>query len=355
MSPRLRIGFVGAGRIADLHARGYRGSELGVIAAVCDADVGVAEARAAEWGAAAYSDYTRMLADPGVDAVEILTPHNLHARMAVDALKAGKHVSVQKPMALTIAEADEMVAASRSSGRSLRVFENFRYYPPFRLAKRLIDEGEIGEPQSIQVAVVDGSYPAAWAVPERSWRWRYDRAVAGGGPVVFDHGYHIFSIVMYLMGPVEEVMAWIDSTEGRAGPVDRPAMVAWKHAAPRRYGSWESVGSRDFVVRSRYYADDALTRVIGSRGVVWVNRCSGEMLQAPPVVLYRDGETREYHDLETDWGHSFEVGTREWLEAIRAGRESDLTPEEGREVLRFSLAAHLSAAEGRKVRVGAVG
>ena len=355
MTAPVRAGIIGGGRIADLHAKGYAGGELGQIYAVCDVDEALATRRAQEWGAQrAYGDYRALLADEVVDAVEILTPHNLHREMAVAALDAGKHVSVQKPMALSIAEADDMVRAAESSGKLFRVFENFRFYPPFQLAKRLIDEGAIGEPQAIQVSVIDGSYPGSWPVPESAWRWRYDRSISGGGPVTFDHGYHIFSIVMYLMGPVDEVMAWIDETPGRAGTVDRPALVAWKHAATHRYGSWQSLGSRDLLVRSKYYAGDELTHVIGTKGVLWVNRCSGEMLETPPVVLYRDGETRAFHDVETDWGYSFELGTRDLLEAIRDGRESQLSGQEAREVLRFTLAAPLSARLGRNVRLSEV-
>jgi predicted dehydrogenase len=346
----MRVGFIGAGQIAGLHARGYAKSDLGRIFAVCDTDETIARARAAEWGAdRVYTDYHELLADPAVDAVEVLSPHHLHCEMTVAALEAGKHTSVQKPMANTMAEADAMVAAGRRSGNLLRVLENFRYYPAYTLAKRLIDEGAIGEPQSIRVTVVDGNHPDAWPSLDRARRWRYDRRLNAGGPVVFDHGFHVFSIVMFLMGPVDEVMAWIGESQGSFGVIDRPAMIAWKHTAPQRFGSWDSAGSGELLVRSKYYADDELCQVVGSKGILWVNRCSGELLQAPPVVLYRDGEPREFHDLETDWGHSFELGTRDFLEAIRDGRPSEMTGEEGREVLRFTLAAHLSARLGRNV------
>ncbi len=355
MTTPIRVGFIGAGQIADLHARGYAGNADGRIVAVCDSDEAIARARAAEWGAGRiYTDYRELLSDPEIDAVEILTPHSLHREMTVAALWAGKHTSVQKPMALTVAEADEMVDAASASGRLFRVFENFRYYPAFQLAKRLIDEGAIGDPQAIQVTVVDGSHPLAWPSLERARAWRYDRQVSGGGPVIFDHGYHIFSIVMYLMGPVDEVMGWIGETPGSRGPIDRPALIAWRHTAPHRFGSWQSVGSGEMVVRGRYYADDALTHVAGTHGVLWVNRVSGEMLQRPPVVLYRDGEIREFHDMETDWGYSFEQGTRDFLAAIREGRSSELTGEDGREVLRLALAALRSNEARAVVRVADV-
>src|SRR3990172_951632 len=107
----LRIAFIGAGRIADLHALAYRDNPDAGLHAVCDADAAWAARRAQEWGATrSLTDYRELLADPQVDAVEVLTPHHLHAEMAVAALEAGKHVSLQKPMARTLAEADEIVA-----------------------------------------------------------------------------------------------------------------------------------------------------------------------------------------------------------------------------------------------------
>jgi len=90
-------------------------------------------------------DYQQLLADPAVDAVEILTPHNLHAQMTIAALEAGKHVSVQKPMAISVAECDAMIAAAKKSVKTMRVFENFRYYPACAKAKELLDSEAIGD------------------------------------------------------------------------------------------------------------------------------------------------------------------------------------------------------------------
>ncbi len=107
---RVRAGFIGAGRIADLHARAYVDNPTGELYAVADNRPGHAEARAREWGAQrAFADYHELLADPEVDAVEILLPHYLHREVSVAALEAGKHVSLQKPFALDLGEADEII------------------------------------------------------------------------------------------------------------------------------------------------------------------------------------------------------------------------------------------------------
>ena len=106
---KLRVGFVGLGRISDLHILGYRDNPQAGVYSVCDAQPEMAERRAQEWETERWcTDYQEMLADPALDALEILTPHHLHAGMTVAALEAGKHVSVQKPMAMNLAEAIEL-------------------------------------------------------------------------------------------------------------------------------------------------------------------------------------------------------------------------------------------------------
>jgi predicted dehydrogenase len=142
---------VGCGRISELHAMGYEGRRDASIVAVCDTRRGRARAKARSWGVdKVYTDYDRLLADDSVDLVEILVPHDLHASMAIAACRAGKHVSVQKPMALTASEADRMIQSARRAGVVLRVFEYFVFYPPYVEARQMIEEGEIGDPQMLR-------------------------------------------------------------------------------------------------------------------------------------------------------------------------------------------------------------
>src|SRR5512143_2975877 len=122
-SRELRIGIIGAGRIADLHALAYGDGGRASIYAVCDANADIAAARAKEWGAErAYTDYRELLADARVDAVEVILPHHLHEEVAIAAIQAGKPVSVQKPMARSVAESQRMVDAAASAATDLRVF-----------------------------------------------------------------------------------------------------------------------------------------------------------------------------------------------------------------------------------------
>lgn len=350
----LRSAIVGCGRISDLHVLGYLGRDDASLVAVCDRRKRRASRKAREWGIApgkVYSDYEDLLADPEVDLVELLVPHHLHAEMTVQACRAGKHVSVQKPMALTVAEADEMIAAGEQAGVVLRIYENFRFYAPHVRAKRMIDAGEIGEPQMIRIHLNTGTRDTAWQVPVRSQLWRLREKTCGGGMLVFDHGYHLFSLAHYLMGEVERVYAWIDRTPDLPGVVlDAPATVMFQFKAPRRYGVMDVEHTPKMRIESEYYADDDRVEVIGERGILFVNRCTARTVDLPPLMIFRDGKTTAIPVEGVEWHDSFVASTGHLIDALRDGRPPILDGPTGKAVLRFTLAAHISAREGREVR-----
>ena len=146
------------------------------------------------------------------------------------ALEAGKHVSLQKPLAVNLAETDGIVAGGSSARTACSgCCENFRYYPPYIRAKELLDAGAIGEPLSMRVKVIGGKPRGGWRVPARTWGWRFNEAQCGGGPRMLDHGYHMFSIVMYFLGPVEKVFAWIERQEVARTGAGYPSRLMWKH------------------------------------------------------------------------------------------------------------------------------
>ena len=137
------------------------------------------------------------------------------------------------------------------------------------------------------------------------------------------------------------MFGWIQRREVWPGIIlDAPATVIWKYREGMRYGMWDAIASPELVIPTKYYGGDEWVEITGSRGVIWVNRCSGEMLDAPAVVLYRDGETRAFEDLETDWGVSFVRQGQDFVAAIREGRPCTLTGPEARRVLQFNLAVH---------------
>jgi predicted dehydrogenase len=352
---KLRVGIIGTGRISDLHALEYLQNERAEIIAVCDTDVELARRRGSSWGVPTnrvFSDYRELLELDEIDLVDILLPHHLHHPVTLAAARAGKHISVQKPMALSEIEADEMIEAAQAHGVILRVFENFLFYPPVQRAKKLVDAGEIGEPLTIRVKSNFGMSDAAWEVPQSAIDWRYDPARCGGGPIVFDDGHHKFALGWHFMGQAQEVHAWIGETELAPGyVVDSPAIVSWKFSG-NRYGSLEAVHSPGLQVDTRQYPQDDRVEITGTDGVLWVTRGHGKMMDVPPVVLYRDGQTRAFADMPVGWEHSFINATRHLIDAYFEGLPPRLTGEEGREVLRFTLAAQASARSGRAIGVG---
>jgi len=351
---RIGIGMLGCGRIADLQCLGYLDHPDAEIVAVCDVEEELARQRAEEWGAQAYTDLDRMLADPAVEAVDILTPHHLHVAHTTAALEAGKHVSLQKPPTHTLEELERLASVAERTGRTLRIFENFMFYPPHQKAKQLIDEGAIGHPLSVRLKTTGARFGDGWEVTPRTQAWRMNTETCGGGATTFDHGYHCYNMARFFMPEeVERVHAFINWTE--LGPdqlVDGPALISWKYAGEvPRYGSWEVIASLGMRVRSKYYASDDRLEIHGHEGIIWVNRCTGKLLDEPPVVLYRDGETRTFHDMECDWAESFRLGGIDFVDRLLDGRPPVQDVAEARQTLAFALAAGRSADEAREVEV----
>ena len=342
----LNVGIVGCGRITDMHAPGYLRCEDARIHTVCDLASGVAERRKQEWGAVrATTSFEDVLADPEIDLVEIITPHHLHKDMAVAACEAGKHVSLQKPMAMNVAECDTIIAAAEAAGVNLKVFENFVFHPPYIKCKELIADGAIGEPLSIRLRIGSAG-KGGWPIPLRSWLWRLDASRCGGGPTIFDDGYHKFSVAIELMGPVATTHAWIDRTFGL---IDAPALISWRHEGGR-VGCIEATMSPHMSVASDYYPIDERVEITGSEGSLLVTSCTARFLPGPPLILRRGSETTTFDDLRDDWLDSFMDSTQHFVRVIREGGEPHLTGQRGKAVLQFVLAALRSAELGRPVR-----
>ena len=161
----INIGFIGCGRIADLHAAAYRDYDKARIYAVCDANRERAEERRRQWSAEkAYVHPADLLADPKVDAVEILTPYDTHETIAIAAAQAGKHMACQKPMTTSLASARRIGDAVRQAGVRFQLTEVYVHYPPIVCAKRLIESGAIGEPVGMRMDYV-ASARGGWNVP----------------------------------------------------------------------------------------------------------------------------------------------------------------------------------------------
>jgi len=346
-----RVGIVGLGRIYDLMVTGHRNNPDVEIVALCDTSEDRLAQRGADWpDARRYTDYDALLRHD-LDVVEVVVPTPAHCEAVVKAFEAGHHVNMQKPFANTLEEADRMLAARDSAGRHLRVMENFLHYEPLRRLKALVDAGEIGEPAGFHMKMV-ATGNGGWDVPWSSYEWQFAQARAGRGILVFDDGWHKFSVAQWLFGPVVEVMAWIGRTEVVPDlvVVDAPSTIMWTHSNGVR-GVWDITFAPDMYMKSDYYTNDERFEVTGRKGCARVNRCTSLGIQQPSLELYRDGELLGYHALDDDWRSSFDTQTREYYRFLVHGDpEPCWNGEDARAVLAFIEAAYESARTNRPVR-----
>lgn len=207
----LGIGLIGTGFMGKTHAfawgaaRAVLGRDLPEVRLemLCDTPDDRAAGMADQFGfARATGDWRALVTDPAVDVVSITTPNNLHHEMACAALRAGKHVWCEKPMALTLAEAEEMARAAQEAGTVTMVGYNYIRNPAFLHAKKLIDEGRIGRVVHVR-GWVDEDYQAD---PHLPWTWRARLQDAGLG-TLGDLGCHLVSMVVGLAGPIESLVA----------------------------------------------------------------------------------------------------------------------------------------------------
>jgi len=342
----INVGLIGCGRIADLHSLGYKDHPHARIYAVCDLDGERAEARRIEWGAdRAYTDYRELLRNPDVDAVEVLTPFETHERVVIDAIKAEKHVAVQKPMTTTLRSADRMVQAAEDAKVVFKVTEIYCCYPPIVRAKEMIEAGAIGEPAGMRIKYINSPH-GGWEVPTATYEQQLEKAALGYGLETFDHGHHEWATAWFLLGEVERVSAWIDSENG---VLDCPATIMWKCRGNKRYGICDFMFAADMNIPTKYYSNDEWYEINGSRGILLINRGTGNILDGPAISLFDGHRWTHIDDVPSDWAEGFIGATHNFIAAIRGEEPPVLTGEQGREVLRFSTAIQESARWRREV------
>ena len=192
---RLKVGFIGCGGIANgKHLPALKALNRVDIVAFCDLILEKAEKAAKEYGtpdAKVYTDYKELLKDESIDVIYVMTPNRSHAPISIDAMKAGKHVMCEKPMAKTAAEAREMVKTAKETGKKLTIGYQHRHKTESHYVKSVIDRGDLGEIY----------YAKALAIRRRgtpNWGVFLNEYEQGGGPLI-DIGTHSLDVTLYLM------------------------------------------------------------------------------------------------------------------------------------------------------------
>ena len=316
-----RFAVVGCGTAAtNLHLPALRaaGAEVSVFASRTRAS---AEAARDRWGRGAVVDYWEdAVTRDDVDAVVVATPNAAHVEVTVMAATAGKHVLVDKPMACTTAEVDEMIDAARGSGVTLVPFHNTRFAAPFVAAHEVVASGRLGAVTGFRAAFGHAG-PQVWA-PQATWF--FDRNVSGGGCLI-DLGVHIIDVVRYVTG--DEIVAVSGMVNGTAGDVETDAQLL-----ARLDGG--AIGSIHASWSSNSGSDQQLT-IVGTQGTLHLDTRT-------PLTLSPAAGERERVALPETTG----TPLAELLAAIRGDRAPSVTAADGRAAVAVDEAAYRSAREG---------
>jgi predicted dehydrogenase len=193
---KIKTAVFGTGFMGRVHTEGIRRLGNVEIAAIAGSNDEKAKKFAAEVGVErSTGDYKTLLKDPEIEAVHVCTPNALHFPMAKAALEAGKHVLCEKPLAMSAAEAEEMVKLARAKNLANCTFHNLRYYPMVQHLRRVREAGELGE-----ILVVQGTYSQDWLLYDTDWNWRIDSKANGRSRTFGDIGTHWCDMIEHVTG-----------------------------------------------------------------------------------------------------------------------------------------------------------
>lgn len=345
---RVRYGFIGCGAINQRRhmpeVAAHPGSQ---IVAVCDCNQERAIEVGARFGAPAFTDYRQMLRDAACDAVVIATPNYLHAQMSVDALQAGRHVLVEKPMATSEAEGRAIIAAARASGKQCMVGHSQRFMPPHRKAKQLLEAGVLGRVIGFRSSLKH-SGPDNWIVDGReSWFLRRKEAVMGA---IGDMAVHKADLLRWLLGvEFADVGGSIGTlakryADGRLIDVDDTVSITLGT-------SGGLIGSIEASWTNFSGEEDNQTIIYGERGVMDIG---GDPAYGV-VVRYADG-TREAHAvgaIATNKQQTASGVTDSFTRCILTGGQPPIDAVEGYRSMMVVVTAVQAAQQGRRLPIPA--
>jgi myo-inositol 2-dehydrogenase / D-chiro-inositol 1-dehydrogenase len=282
-------------------------------------------------GAGVFTSIEEALASANIDAVDNCLPSNLHPAVTEAALNAGKHVLVEKPMALSLEDAWRMIDASRKASRMLMVAENFRFLPHLERAKALITEGTLGEIFLVEVNHFERLHP-------RGWRTQGTGEIGGA---LIDVGHHFVDMAVQLGGPVRWVFAQFSqkTIPEFSGEDTAVMMLGFESGVIGQLA--ESPPQPTFIVcgtKASLYFD--------WQSGLWLGK--GRAFEPSELVMSKDPEPP---DSFAYWGASIHRCVEAFVDTVETGRESQVPGEVGAHDLAIILAAHQSARNGMKVAV----
>lgn len=345
LQDKLRVGIIGLGAISATHLGSFGNNPKSEIVAVCDVDEKWLAHCKQEHGAKyAFTNWEDLVACDELDAVSVVLPTGFHAPVTIAALKAGKHVLCEKPMATTAAEAQEMADTAKQMGKILMVSYNQRFGPDIQYLKKYIDEGNMGEIYFARTGWRRpmGIFPGPGvmrATGEYSRNWFNEKARGGG--VCMDLGSHVVDIAMYLMGfpKIKQVVGCaytkflpeVLKQYGVACDADdhSVAFVKFENGASMQFeASFGSYVEKDEVFQAIYGTKGGAKRVIGE-----------------PVKLFSSA-AGAYTTVVPRIGTAAQRPMEHFVDCVLEGKEPIVTPEHGVAVTTLLEGIYKSSAEG---------
>ncbi len=292
----VRFGLVGFGAWGQHHANSIAGNpEAQLVAITAPSAESRAAAAAAHPGARIFSDHRQMLAETKLDIVDVVTPSSTHLEISRDALNAGCHLLLEKPMAITVADCREIVDLARQRGRHLAVGHELRLSTQWGEIKRVIERGVIGEPQYVLVELSRKPYRLGAS------GWRYDQSRVGSW--VLEEPIHFFDLARWYLesaGDPVELYAY-----GKSRDPQRPTLFD-NFSAMFRYGNGAyAVVSQTLAAFEHHQT----VKVAGSKGAVWAGWSGALDRTLEPSFFLKifDGEKLENFPFDKKSGEVFEL------------------------------------------------
>ena len=338
----LRIAVIGAGAIAQRNAREAKTSGCASIAGVYDVNLKAARDLADTLGATVLPSYEAALESREIEALLLSTPHHLHKPQVLAAAGAGKHVLVEKPMATSVSDASEMVAACRKAGVALSVNYSFRYLSRIQKARELVDAGVLGDITGVQVVSHQFKDLGYW-MGARSTSpddWRASREKAGGGFLIMNV-CHTIDYLYFITGLRGTRVYSEYATLSSPGDVEDVISVT------SRWGD-RAVGSisASSIMRG---ADVGEERLWGTKGTMILHNGGLSVYSTRPVDGKRPGLLHHYTRFKSlSWTAEW---VRRFVEAVRAEREPEISFKAGWENVAFIETAYRSLQERRPLEV----
>lgn len=358
MSQRIGTAILGPGKVAQTHAQILASLPQSKFVAVCGRDRARTEAFAASYGVAAYTDLRAMLAHPEVQMVVVCTPHPQHAEQAILAAAAGVHVLIEKPMALTVAACDQMIAAAERAGVKLGVISQRRLYPPVQRVRAAIDQGKIGQPILGTLTLL--GWRSADYYGMDAWRGTWQ---GEGGGVLVNQAVHQLDLFQWLMGPITEISGYVANlnhptieVEDTAVAVVRftsgalGAIVTSNSQNPGLYGHVHVHGSNGATIGVQtdggsMFISGVTTTVEPAINDVWT--VAGE---AEQLVAWQEQDRKQAHEIDPmSYYHRLQI--EDFLQAILDDRPPLIPGAEGRKAVELFEAIYRSHREQRPIRV----